>query len=123
LRWYQFSLRTLLVFVTLCAMACSWLGVKIGSGDTYIFDPMASAFPAEMASQGAKTSPLTVAGLALLASQDVPANGPAMQSVPPVEVVPAPSTWVLLAAAAALWGAARAPRLRGHRRFLGGRPS
>ena len=29
LRWYQFSLRTLLVFVTLCAFACSWLAVKM----------------------------------------------------------------------------------------------
>jgi hypothetical protein len=25
LRWYQFSLRSLLIFVTLCAIACSWL--------------------------------------------------------------------------------------------------
>jgi hypothetical protein len=29
LRWYQFSLRTLLVFMTLCAVACSWLAVKV----------------------------------------------------------------------------------------------
>ena len=29
LRWFQFSLRTLLVFVTLCAFACSWLAVKM----------------------------------------------------------------------------------------------
>ena len=29
LRWFQFSLRTLLVFVTLCAVPCSWLGVKM----------------------------------------------------------------------------------------------
>lgn len=29
LRWFQFSLRTLLVFVTLFAIPCSWLGVKI----------------------------------------------------------------------------------------------
>ena len=29
LRWYQYSLRTLLVFVTLCAIPCSWLGVKL----------------------------------------------------------------------------------------------
>ncbi|MGA2031281.1 MAG: hypothetical protein ABSG68_03405 [Thermoguttaceae bacterium] len=29
LRWFQFSLRTLLVFVTLCAFACSWLAVKL----------------------------------------------------------------------------------------------
>jgi hypothetical protein len=29
LRWYQFSLRTLFVFVTLCAVACSWLAVKM----------------------------------------------------------------------------------------------
>jgi hypothetical protein len=28
LRWYQFSLRTLLVFVTLCAIPCSWYAVK-----------------------------------------------------------------------------------------------
>jgi hypothetical protein len=28
-RWYQYSLRTLLVFVTLCAIPCSWLGVKL----------------------------------------------------------------------------------------------
>jgi len=28
-RWYQFSMRTLLVFVTLCAICCSWLGVNI----------------------------------------------------------------------------------------------
>jgi Leucine-rich repeat (LRR) protein len=28
-RWFQFSLRTLLVFVTLCAIACSWLAVKM----------------------------------------------------------------------------------------------
>jgi hypothetical protein len=27
--WFQFSLRTLLVFVTLCAIPCSWLAVKI----------------------------------------------------------------------------------------------
>ena len=29
LRWFQYSLRTLLVFVTLCAIACSWLAVKM----------------------------------------------------------------------------------------------
>jgi hypothetical protein len=29
LRWFQFSLRTLLVFVTLCAVLCSWVAVKI----------------------------------------------------------------------------------------------
>ena len=30
LRWYQYSLRTLLVFVTLlCTVACSWIGVKL----------------------------------------------------------------------------------------------
>ena len=28
-RWFQFSLRTLLVFVTLCAIPCSWLAVKL----------------------------------------------------------------------------------------------
>jgi hypothetical protein len=28
-RWFQFSLRTLMVFVTLCAVACSWLAVKM----------------------------------------------------------------------------------------------
>jgi hypothetical protein len=27
-RWFQFSLRTLLVFVTLCAIPCSWLAVR-----------------------------------------------------------------------------------------------
>jgi hypothetical protein len=29
LRWFQYSLRTLLVLVTLCAFACSWLAVKL----------------------------------------------------------------------------------------------
>jgi hypothetical protein len=29
LRWYQFSLRTLLIGVTLVACACSWLAVKM----------------------------------------------------------------------------------------------
>lgn len=29
LRWFQDGLRTLLVLVTLCAFACSWLGVKL----------------------------------------------------------------------------------------------
>ena len=29
LRWFQFSLRTLMVVVTLCAIACSWLAVKL----------------------------------------------------------------------------------------------
>ena len=29
LRWFQFSLRTLLIAVTLAAIACSWLGVKL----------------------------------------------------------------------------------------------
>jgi hypothetical protein len=28
-RWSQYSLRTLLVVTTLCAIACSWLGVKL----------------------------------------------------------------------------------------------
>ena len=28
-RWYQYSLRTLLVFVTLFAVACSWFAVKL----------------------------------------------------------------------------------------------
>ncbi|MGA2797346.1 MAG: hypothetical protein ABSE63_07210 [Thermoguttaceae bacterium] len=28
-RWYQYSLRTLLIFVTLFAVACSWLAVKM----------------------------------------------------------------------------------------------
>jgi hypothetical protein len=30
LRWYQFSLRTLLIFVTVFAFACSWFAVKMG---------------------------------------------------------------------------------------------
>ena len=29
LRWYQFSLRSLMIFVTLWAIPCSWLGVKM----------------------------------------------------------------------------------------------
>ena len=29
LRWFQFRLRTLLVVVTLCAVACSWVAVKM----------------------------------------------------------------------------------------------
>ncbi len=29
LRWYQYSLRSLLLFVTACAIACSWLAVTI----------------------------------------------------------------------------------------------
>jgi hypothetical protein len=29
LRWYQFSLRTLLIFVTLFACVCSWFAVKM----------------------------------------------------------------------------------------------
>jgi hypothetical protein len=29
LRWFQYSLRTLLVLVILCAFACSWLAVKL----------------------------------------------------------------------------------------------
>jgi hypothetical protein len=29
LRWYQFSLRSLLIFVTLFAIPCSWLAVKM----------------------------------------------------------------------------------------------
>ena len=28
LRWYQFSLRSLLLFVALCAIPCSWVAVK-----------------------------------------------------------------------------------------------
>jgi hypothetical protein len=28
-RWYQSSLRTLLIFVTLCALPCSWIAVKM----------------------------------------------------------------------------------------------
>lgn len=28
-RWYQFSLRTLLIFVTLFAISCSWFAVKL----------------------------------------------------------------------------------------------
>jgi hypothetical protein len=28
-RWFQYSLRTLLIFVTLCAVACSWFGIKL----------------------------------------------------------------------------------------------
>jgi hypothetical protein len=28
-RWFQYSLRALLVFVTLCAILCSWLAVKL----------------------------------------------------------------------------------------------
>jgi hypothetical protein len=30
LRWYQFSLRSLLIFMTLFAFACSWFAVKMG---------------------------------------------------------------------------------------------
>lgn len=29
LRWYQFSLRSLLIFVTLVAFACSWFAVRL----------------------------------------------------------------------------------------------
>ena len=29
LRWYQFSLRSLLLFVLACSLVCSWLGVKM----------------------------------------------------------------------------------------------
>ena len=29
LRWFQFSLRTLLLFVTLCAIPCSWIAVRM----------------------------------------------------------------------------------------------
>lgn len=29
LRWFQYSLRTLLVIVTLCGIPCSWLAVKL----------------------------------------------------------------------------------------------
>jgi uncharacterized membrane protein len=29
LRWFQYSLRSLMVFVTLCAILCSWLAVKM----------------------------------------------------------------------------------------------
>ena len=29
LRWYQYSLRTLLIFITLFAFACSWFAVKL----------------------------------------------------------------------------------------------
>ena len=28
-RWYQFSLRALLVFVAMCAIACSWFAVEM----------------------------------------------------------------------------------------------
>ena len=28
-RWYQYSLRTLLLFMVLCAIACSWFAVKM----------------------------------------------------------------------------------------------
>ena len=28
-RWFQYRLRTLLIFVTLCALPCSWLGWKV----------------------------------------------------------------------------------------------
>jgi hypothetical protein len=31
LRWFQYSLRSLLLFVTACAIACSWLAVTIQS--------------------------------------------------------------------------------------------
>ncbi len=31
-RWYQYSLRSLLMLVTLCAFLCSWLAVKIEQG-------------------------------------------------------------------------------------------
>jgi hypothetical protein len=30
LRWYQFSLRSLLIFITLFGVACSWFAVKMG---------------------------------------------------------------------------------------------
>ena len=30
LRWHQFSLRSLLIFVTLFGVACSWFAVKMG---------------------------------------------------------------------------------------------
>ncbi len=31
-RWYQYSLRSLLLLVTICAILCSWLAVKINQG-------------------------------------------------------------------------------------------
>ena len=31
-RWYQFSLRTLLVFTLLCAIPCSWVAVRMNRG-------------------------------------------------------------------------------------------
>jgi hypothetical protein len=33
LRWYQFSLRSLLIFITLFACACSWFVVKMGQAN------------------------------------------------------------------------------------------
>ena len=33
LRWYQYSLRSLFVFMTLCAVACSWFAVKKRQAD------------------------------------------------------------------------------------------
>jgi len=39
LRWFQFSLRTLLVVVTFCAIPCIWLAVKVqkgGRGQEYL---------------------------------------------------------------------------------------
>ena len=29
LRWYQFSLRSLLLFVLVCSLVCGWLGVRM----------------------------------------------------------------------------------------------
>ena len=29
LRWFQFSLRSMLIFVTLCAIVCSWIATKM----------------------------------------------------------------------------------------------
>jgi hypothetical protein len=34
LRWYQYSLRTLLICSFIFALACSWLGVKIRQAQT-----------------------------------------------------------------------------------------
>jgi hypothetical protein len=62
LRWYQFSLRTLLILVALCALPCSWFATRIQRAERQrkAVEALFSRHPNIVINYGDTTAPATV---------------------------------------------------------------